>query len=327
MKLFTTIGSLILAAIWSMFRGGLKCWQRVAGWRRSFAHDRPLLAPGKEVKLSNGTIYYRWDGPVDGPIVVMVHGFSTPHFIFEQNTATLVSAGYRVLRYDHYGRGWSDRPRLRYDADFYDATLLELLDRLEIRTLVGLVGLSMGGLIAAEFATRHCKRIDRVMLLCPAGLIMSGPGPVLSRLLRLPVLGARLWYLIYRSMLTNDPEMDFRGLPFAARLAGDLTKQFDYPGYGFALLSTLRNLPMANQDEVFRRLGATGVPVSAVFGTQDTTVLIASADRLRQLVPAARIVSLNAGHGLNYRHYTVVTPILLSWFVPVLTAQRGPETA
>ena len=316
MKLPPRIHTLIGTRYGPVFQSGFRRARRAFGCRGSLARDRLSRAPGAFLELSSGVLHYRWDGPANGPIVVMVHGFSTPHFIFEQNMATLVSAGYRVLRFDHFGRGWSDRPRVDYDADFYDAMLLELLDRLNIHTPVGLVGLSMGGLIAAEFAARHPERINRVMLLCPAGLAMSGPGPGLARLLRLPILGSSLWHLIYRRLLINDPEMDFRGVPRAARLAGDLTMQFSYRGYGNALLTTLRNFPMADQDEVFGRLGATGLPVCAVFGRRDTTVLIASADRLSALVPDAKIMSLDAGHGLNYRHYNDVAPILLDWFAP-----------
>ena len=58
-------------------------------------------AQGDFIELDQGRLHYRWDGPTKGPVVVMVHGFSTPLFIFEQNVAALADAGYRVLRYDH----------------------------------------------------------------------------------------------------------------------------------------------------------------------------------------------------------------------------------
>ena len=45
------------------------------------------------VKLKNGSISYKWSGPVEGEIVVMVHGLSTPRVIFMQNVGALVEAG------------------------------------------------------------------------------------------------------------------------------------------------------------------------------------------------------------------------------------------
>jgi hypothetical protein len=47
-------------------------------------------APGAFLEVSGGTLHYLVEGPEDGEIVVMVHGFSTPSFIFEQNAAALV---------------------------------------------------------------------------------------------------------------------------------------------------------------------------------------------------------------------------------------------
>ncbi|MEQ9126282.1 MAG: alpha/beta hydrolase, partial [Alphaproteobacteria bacterium] len=126
------------------------------------------------MQLPGGQIHYQFSGPEDGPLIVMVHGYSTPGFIFDQNAAALREAGFRVLQFDHFGRGWSDRPDTAYDADFYDAELMSLLDTLGISKPVGLVGLSMGGPIVAEFAARHPQRVSKVFLFVPAGFDVSG---------------------------------------------------------------------------------------------------------------------------------------------------------
>ena len=111
-------------------------------------------APGSFAALSHGQIHYRLEGPENGPLVVLVHGFSTPNFIYQQNVEALNAAGFRTLRFDHYGRGWSDRPSTKYDIDFYDTALVELLAHVGIDEPFGLVGLSMGGPIVAEFTAR-----------------------------------------------------------------------------------------------------------------------------------------------------------------------------
>ena len=48
--------------------------------------------------------------------IVLVHGFSSPYFIYDGLYEQLVEAGYRVLRYDLLGRGLSDRPKIKYNA-------------------------------------------------------------------------------------------------------------------------------------------------------------------------------------------------------------------
>ena len=41
-------------------------------------------APGEFADLTDGKLHYVVRGPETGPVILMVHGFSTPHFVFEQ---------------------------------------------------------------------------------------------------------------------------------------------------------------------------------------------------------------------------------------------------
>ncbi len=273
-------------------------------------------APGMFLDIDGDLLHYRWDGPANGPVVVLVHGFSTPSFIFDQNVLALTQAGYRVLRYDHFGRGWSDRPRRAYTADFYDATLLTLLDRLGLDTPVRLAGLSMGGLIASEFTARHPDRVARLFLFVPAGLTLKGgQGGWVRQALGWPVVGDVLWRLQWRAGLLADPQYAAdAALPPENRLAGDVTVQMQYRGYGPALLSTLRHMPMSGQGQVFDRLAATDRPVVAIFGGADATIDPSSAVALADHVPQAQIRIIGpAGHGLNYQNHKIVNPWLVSW--------------
>ena len=114
-------------------------------------------------------------GPETGQTVVMVHGFTTPYFVWDYNVNKLINAGFRVFRYDHYGRGFSDRPDVAYDRDLYDQLLIELLQKLNIKTPVHLVGLSMGGAICVVFADRHPGMVSSVSLIAPAGFPIEEP--------------------------------------------------------------------------------------------------------------------------------------------------------
>src|SRR5262245_19408910 len=78
------------------------------------------LASGSFVRLPDGVTYYQLGGPPDGQTVVLIPGFSTPYNIWDPTYEALTQAGFRVLRYELFGRGWSDRPKAAYDAGFYD---------------------------------------------------------------------------------------------------------------------------------------------------------------------------------------------------------------
>lgn len=285
-------------------------------------------APGQFVQLPGAKVHYRFSGPEGAPLIVMVHGYSTPGFIFDQNAEALRGAGFRVLQFDHLGRGWSDRPASRYDIDFYDWELLALLDALNIKEPVGLVGLSMGGPIVAEFTVRHPERVARVFLFVPAGFDVAGTDGLQASLLKTPVIGDWLWRLVALKTIAGDPQYDEAGLEPEYRLQGDVREQMGYRGYGRALLSTFRHFPMKDRRDTFAALAGTGIPVAAVFGDADPTVLISSADELSAVLPEAQVHVIEGGdHGLNYKRFDEVNPVLTDWFEQEPTWKRAEPAA
>ena len=105
------------------------------------ASDREPLAmddrarrqlPGHFVALSDGYTNYEIVGPERGPVVLLIPGISIPRGVFGRTIAPLAEAGYRVVTFDLYGRGFSDRPRVRYDAALFNRQIDDLLGALRI---------------------------------------------------------------------------------------------------------------------------------------------------------------------------------------------------
>ena len=105
---------------------------------------RPSAA-GQFMALENGMTHYEISGPRDKPITVLIPGFSVPYYIWDPTFEGLTSAGMRVLRYDLFGRGFSDRPDIIYNQMCFDKQLSELLTALGNDKPINLIGLSMGG--------------------------------------------------------------------------------------------------------------------------------------------------------------------------------------
>ena len=86
-----------------------------------------LPSEGAWVSLEKGNLYYRWYYPdtkvMSNETVVLVHGFSTPHFVWDGMKGFLLDAGYSVLVFDHYGRGYSERPKIKYTKDVFVQSL------------------------------------------------------------------------------------------------------------------------------------------------------------------------------------------------------------
>ena len=72
------------------------------------AHQFPA-ASHAFVDLPSGRTHYEAIGA--GPAVILIHGVSGPLQTWEKTATALVDAGYRVIRYDLFGRGFSDRLR------------------------------------------------------------------------------------------------------------------------------------------------------------------------------------------------------------------------
>ncbi|UUZ97606.1 alpha/beta hydrolase [Paenibacillus sp. P25] len=122
-------------------------------------------APGRMIRLNQGYTHVVEEGPADGTVIVLIPGATLPLWIWKDLPKTLVDKGYRVIRYDLYGRGYSDRPYGRYDQNLFVRRLHELLQALRIHRPVHLAGLAFGRLIACEFARSHPELAGRVILI------------------------------------------------------------------------------------------------------------------------------------------------------------------
>ena len=100
--------------------------------------------PHVSVGTENGEdikIYYEDHG--SGRPVVLIHGYPLNSDSWERQEPELLSAGYRVIRYDRRGFGNSSRPTIGYDYNTFAGDLNALLDHLKLEE-VDLIGFSMG---------------------------------------------------------------------------------------------------------------------------------------------------------------------------------------
>eukprot|EP01044_Picomonas_judraskeda_P007814 COSAG03_NODE_860_length_5596_cov_16.024195_5_plen_153_part_00 len=95
-----------------------------------------------------GKTHYHLEGPdYATELVVFIHGVGDYGYRFEPMANAMNQAGYRTLRFDFFGRGFSESPTdCRFDVDMYVGHVQSLLQRLQLADMpVILVGHSMGG--------------------------------------------------------------------------------------------------------------------------------------------------------------------------------------
>lgn len=242
------------------------------------------LTQGSYVQLSDGVTHYELGNPTGEQTVVLVHGFSVPCFIFDPTFHFLTRHSFRTLRYDLFGRGYSDRPDVHYNIDLFVRQLKELLDALGIRQPVSLAGLSMGGPITATFTARHPEQVDRLVLIDPVGarpLVLT----YILKVAAAPVVGETVLTLIGGSNMIRRIASGILDRELVGHFLERYVRQMQYKGFRRAILSTIRNNMLNSFIEAYKTVGALDKPTLLIWGRHDTTVPLSHSDDIRAAIP------------------------------------------
>jgi pimeloyl-ACP methyl ester carboxylesterase len=263
--------------------------------RRTPVTDLPDPADGgQHIVMSQGRTWYRLNGPANGPLVVLVHGLTTPSMVWTPLTTLLVARGFRVLSYDLYGRGLSDAVAGAQSLAFFQRQLSDLLKGLGVTTPFTLVGYSMGGSIATHFAEQTNGQVTQLVLLAPAGLQIndSAFGQICRRF---PAIGDWLFATFGAVVMKAEGPI--------GPLGQVLREQLQRRGYLAAVLSSRRGALAASQTETHRALAAQGPPVLAIWGGQDATIPLTALGQMAQANRSTvQEVVPDATHSLPFSH-------------------------
>jgi pimeloyl-ACP methyl ester carboxylesterase len=279
-------------------------------------------AGGRFITLADGVTHVDVAGPDSGARVVLVHGFSVPAYIWDSTFVALTNAGYRVARYDTYGRGWSDRPETTYDFNLFDRQLTGVLDSLGWQGPVHVMGLSYGGPITSTFVSRHPERVASHVLVDPAaGSLRQVPWYMAA-----PVIGPFLWQTLAVPGMADGQASDFVHPEGWPDWADKYRVQMQYKGFGRALRSTILANRTVSLDSLYAATGKAGKPTMLIWGTQDQTVKIEHAEQVRRGIPQAEWHPIEkAGHLPNVEQAVTVNAMIVEW-VRAHSAAPAPTT-
>lgn len=193
-------------------------------------------------------------------VVVIVHGLGEHGRRYGHVVRALVAAGFTVAVPDHLGHGRSDGKRLRVKsfAD-YTGDIGTVLDAVRIEGLpTFLLGHSMGGAIALDFALDHQDRLTGLVLSGPAVVPGSDMPPILVKLA--PILGRIVPGLPSKALsaasISRDPKVvaDYDADPLVVRSPIPA-------GLGGAMITTMQSFP--------KRLPSLRIPLLVMHGGKD----------------------------------------------------------
>ena len=243
--------------------------------------DVAQTARAGTVQANGQELYYEIHG--NGPPLVLVMGIGYDSSLWTLAQVPALSTRFQVILVDNRDAGRSSKAHGPYEiADMAD-DLAGLLDALEIPH-THLLGLSMGGMIAQEFALRHEHRLDR--------LVLAGTGAAPARSAVDPI---HVWNWVK----ANDPTGEvFGGLQFvslfstaflrnhqAVRDTADLLASSPYP---IGPEAYARQAEAYQRFDALERLASISVPTLVVVGEQDLLTPPWIAREVADAIPDAR---------------------------------------
>jgi pimeloyl-ACP methyl ester carboxylesterase len=239
----------------------------------------PLL-PGWVV-VDGLPMYHRYslDAPADAPAVVHVHGFGISGTYLER-TAALLAPRYRTYVPDLPGMGRSMRPEKTHDLPGLARALIGYCDAVGVDRAT-FVGNSLGCPIIIELTSSFPDRIERAVLVSPAG------GPDTQPMGR-----------AIRRMIADAPREPIGLLPIAV---GDYLR--------FGLLQGWSLFKSMTAYPTLERLRNLIVPTLVVAGLRDPLVRIERVHVFSRL-PHVDAVGVTGAHALNFSHPELIAGLI-----------------
>ncbi len=275
-------------------------------------------------ELHGDRIAYREAG--HGSAVLLIHGMAGSSETWRAIIPQL-SKQYRVIAPDLLGHGESAKPRGDYSLGAFAAWLRDLLDELEVDRAT-VIGQSLGGGIAMQFAYQHRDYCERLALIGSGGL-----GPDLSPVLRiLSAPGAELVLPVVAPQPVLNVGNKLRSWLTAAGIQAPRAGQM-WQAYSSlsdsqtrqAFLRTLRSVVDYRGQAVsaLNKLHLTaGMPTVLIWGDQDRIIPVSHAYAAHDALAGSRLEVLEGvGHYPHVEAPTAVADILQD-FIASTTPQR-----
>jgi pimeloyl-ACP methyl ester carboxylesterase len=254
-----------------------------------------------------------------GPVVVLVHGIASRASQWEQVMARL-GDHVHVIAPDLLGHGQSAKPRGDYSLGAHACGIRDLLAALG-HDRVSLVGHSLGGGVAMQFAYQFPERVERLALVCSGGL-----GREVSVFLRAATLpGAELVLPLLAGSYVRSAAATLGGWLDKARVRLPAGLQECLVGFGSlgdrgtreAFVHTARSVldPAGQRVDARDRLYlAADMPLFVVWGRKDAIIPVAHGEALAASVPGTTLeVFEQSGHFPHLTEPVRLAEVLLRW--------------
>ncbi len=245
-------------------------------------------------RVSDIDLHYKLEGDGDETIV-LINGLADDLETWVLQVDDFLAAGYRVLRLDNRGIGASSRPAGPYSSRMLADDAKALVDALGVADF-HLMGVSMGGMIAQEYALAYPADLRSVTF----GCTYAAAGPFCSRMFGMwadmaPVLGlpfvmrdVALWAFTTAFFSERGDEL----AEFEAAM-----RYLDQPVPAY-----LAQLAVIQNHDTTARLAQITTPALVLAGEQDILIPVSLSRRLHEGIPGSQWATTRGGHACLWEH-------------------------
>ncbi|MFQ5608767.1 MAG: alpha/beta fold hydrolase, partial [Woeseiaceae bacterium] len=218
----------------------------------------------------------------------------------------LGNAGFRAIRFDTYGRGYSDRPNAVYDGALFDRQINGLLDGLGVDQPVDIIGLSMGGAVTARFVANNPERVRRIIFIDPTN--ESWGTPTLPRPIGDIMMALRLFPAIAEGQMS-----DFLYPEDYPAWVERYEVQMQFKGFRNAIVSTIYDFGPEDHLANFARIQPLNKQVLLIWGLQDQTVPVSGAETVQSVLDVEYLPIDDCGHLPHIEQADIVNPAIIKF--------------
>jgi len=259
---------------------------------RAILEAKNLNAPTDYLDVEALRLHFRDTGPRNSAAIIMLHGFGSSLHTWEP-WARGLSDEYRVVRYDLPGFGLTGPdPTGDYSEERGMRVLASLMDKLSIRR-ANLIGNSIGGMLAWNFAARHPDRVDKLILISPDGF--ASPGYEYGKAPSVPLLVRLMKYALPRAFIKTNLALAYANSDHLTDATVDRYYELMLaPGVRGAMIARMEQTKRVPPEPLLKSIKA---PTLIIWGQHDNLIPVSnSADYMKALPQAKLVILPNLGH-------------------------------
>lgn len=263
----------------------------------------------KFIEVDGMQVHYRDEGK--GFPIVLIHGTAASLHTWNDWTQELLKKN-RVIRMDLPAFGLTGaNANGDYSIKMYTDFLHQFLDKIKVDKFY-LVGNSLGGNIAWEFAAAYPTKIEKLILIDASGLPTNKPQPWIFKMAKTPIINSLFLYLTPKMVIKDNIKQVYAD---DSKITDKLITRYHEmalrTGNRQAFIDRAKTDFKLGNNTNLEKLKSIKSPTLLIWGAKDNWIPLDNGKRMDSLLPNSKLVILeNSGHVPMEENPTVSVEIL-----------------